>query len=175
MSLTLASEGVLAGDTVVLDANVCILATSPASIRGQDLSLELIQEARRSNVQLVVLRSTLVELAHAFEKIELRALCSRLGIDINFKQFRSSYAPEREKAVENLEFAICQLLQYASMVDVTLDTVTINAVVSRLRAYPLDGYDALLLEKALAIGAKYILTKDRDFSSVTELRVIQVR
>lgn len=109
------------------------------------------------------------ELAHVIERTE-KDLYEQSHGPIELKPFR--HAPtQRKQVVKEIRSAWIQVENMTSCCDAIVNDALIKKTIECLSACQVDGYDALVVESALASGLGQVLTDDGDFCSVPGITV----
>lgn len=113
---------------------------------------------------------SLSELAHLIEKSE-REIFIRSHGDLKPKEYRHNHATERSNVVAEIQAAWGQVKTMASSIDILVNELTTDAVLSRLNSQPLDGYDLFFLEGIAKAGVAQVITDDGDFASIPGIQI----
>jgi predicted nucleic acid-binding protein len=164
-------------DTFVADTNIWILfnyapmtLVNSQSYRTTDYPPYL-KKLRASGAKLAHSSLTLAELAHVIEGKEFDIWRKMPGNeDYRLKHFRRDDI-ERKRVLEEVEDAWEATKAMSTCIDCVLDGLTADHTLERLRLYPLDGYDAMILAAMRGHDLKQLLTDDVDFVTVKGLTV----
>lgn len=129
--------------------------------------------ARCLNEGCVLVRSafTLPELSHVIEKEEVDYSNNQSGKNINTKDSRYETAIRR-KVISEIVTAWRGVESCSEpSPGLNIDQAALATFLGDLGQYKLDGYDLFLLQEARATGTLAVLTHDRDYLSVPDLRV----
>ena len=112
------------------------------------------------------------ELCHAIEKCEKEIyeeyiVKGKLGI----KEYRHSDEEERGRTVTEIESAWSQVCSMSTCRVVTVGESATVAALKDIKNYPMDGYDALILEAMRSNDLTKIITDDCDFGEVAGIEV----
>jgi predicted nucleic acid-binding protein len=159
-------------DTLVADTNIWVLLSyTPVAMVNRysyqtvDYS-SYVKRLMTAGASLAHSSLTLAEMAHAIERTEWRIWQALPGrADAKLKEFRREDA-ERARVLEEVDDAWETTKSMSSCVDCTLDAHTADATLERLRLYPIDGYDALILATMRGRGFNQLLSDDADFVTV---------
>lgn len=119
---------------------------------------------------------SLAELTHLIEKAEFeifaKANPSIFPYPKKFdKTFRHIYNNERTQVVSEIQTAWAQVTNLAEPLSVTVDALTANSALNRLKTEKVDGYDLFILESMKNHGVVQVITDDGDFASVSGIQV----
>jgi predicted nucleic acid-binding protein len=110
---------------------------------------------------------SLAELAHNIESTERKIF----SYSIRSKEYRHNYPAERAKVITEVNSAWNELKLAAQQVDICIDQVSTNAMLSSFKTHLVDGYDLILLQSMRKHGINQILTDDGDFATVPDIQV----
>jgi len=168
-------------DSFLVDTNVWYWLTYlPASQSAQPYQIQQYPRyLKRSTAVGASLRycgTTFAELAHLIESAEYKSFCVRQGIQpnsqIKSKDFRHNYSNERQDVQDEVGISWGQVSAMASIVDVPLNALTINASATLFGQVCLDGYDLFTVEAMRQSGILKIITDDKDFLTVPDIIVL---
>lgn len=164
-------------DMFVADTNVWLVLNyaplslvNPHSYRTVEYPA-YVKKIRGAGARMAHSSLTLAEMAHVIEGKEYevwRAIPGNEGLKL--KHFRRDEA-ERQRVFDEVEGAWAATKAASTCVDCLLDAQTADATLERLRLFPLDGYDAMMLAAIRGKGLSMVLTDDFDFITVSGLTV----
>jgi predicted nucleic acid-binding protein len=128
---------------------------------------EYITKADNNNSSLFYSGVSLAELAHNIESTERKIF----SYSIRSKEYRHNYPAERAKVITEVNSAWNELKLAAQQVDICIDQVSTNAMLSSFKTHLVDGYDLILLQSMRKHGINQILTDDGDFATVPDIQV----
>lgn len=119
---------------------------------------------------------TLAELAHLIERAEYeifaRANPAIFPDPSKFnKQYRHSYAAERNQVVLEVQAAWGQVTSLAAPLTALIDAVSTTAALDRCQTEKVDGYDLFILESMKNHSVVQVITDDGDYATVPGIQV----
>jgi len=119
---------------------------------------------------------TLAELTHLIEKAEYeifaRANPALFPDPAKFnKQYRHSYAAERNQVVSEVKAAWGQVTSLAIPLNTMIDSSTTTSALNRCQTEKVDGYDLFILESMKNNCVVQVITDDGDFATVPGIQV----
>lgn len=171
--LTAARLPLPASDAVFVDTSVLLSVGAFYDQARQPLYARYLKHCRQNGKRLVVSSLSLVEAAHAIERIHLdRTRKAKGNPALHVKAFRASHPAERAKACGDFGVLVRTVKSWAEVHDATITYPTIESAENLLHAHPIDGYDAFLLLTMRGIGIDTIITDDADYHSVDWVNII---
>lgn len=132
---------------------------------------DFIQRALDVGAQLFVTPFILAELASIIEHTEFEIYKQwNAAAEISKKRFRKD-AKQRSVVVREIEAAWKQVTSLATCMDVLVDEPFVDSCLGQLKDTCLDGYDLFHLNAALLQGLSNLVTDDKDFRSVADIKI----
>ncbi len=132
---------------------------------------DFIQRALDIGAKLFVTPFILAELASIIEHTEFEIYKQwNSTAEISKKRFRKD-TKQRLVVVREIEAAWTQVTSLATCMDVLVDGSFVDSCLSQLKKTCLDGYDLFHLNAALLQGVSKLVTDDKDFRTVGEIKV----
>lgn len=167
-----------ANDIFLVDSNVWFwitysrasLGDSPPNYYQSKYYPDYLKKARNVGAKLIWCGLSLAELSHLIEKTE-REIYIKMNSMIRPKEFRHNLHAERKKVVDEIEASWGQVKSMADAVDTVLNEKVIDTMVNKIKAYPIDGYDVLIIESMISAGIVNVITDDGDYTTTPGIQV----
>jgi len=170
-------------DTFLVDTNVWLYLTYSNANFSTDSNYQVILsrtianytnylgKIKKNEAVLAYSGLTLAELSHVIEKTECDIYNSQTGNSIKLKDYRNDFPTERVNVVAEVQSVWEQVKSIGIAVNLNIDETVIVNLSTLFEQYPLDGYDLFLLETMKKEGIDKIITNDKDFCTVSGIKV----
>ena len=162
-------------DSFLVDTNVWFWLTYTRASQSATLSQiahypNYIAKAVSKKSKLFHCGLSIAELAHLIEETE-RELFEQSVCPVKPKEYRHNYKTERVDVVAEIQTAWSQVKNMSASIDLLIDKVATEKVLSELISYAIDGNDLFILEAVSKAGLYQIITDDGDFGTIPNIQV----
>lgn len=163
-----------AADRFLVDTNVWIflfLSTLAPDMETKDKYQKyddyILKKVRNAGGKLLHCRGQLLEIAHVVEKTMLRIYRSKWKQQtLELKDYRKN-SEERENVLNQIRSCWSEINQFSEPIDLSFNAELENATLAHVTEYPLDPFDAILLECSKLANVTGIITDDSDLAQVS--------